>query len=71
MAVEEINAKGGVKIGDTKRKLKIETADLRDASPGVPVPEALLGLEKIITEKKVTAILVVPLDPKLYLPEWT
>jgi len=60
MAVEEINAKGGVKVGDSKRPLKIETIDLRDSSPGVPVSEALLGIEKIITEKKVSAILVGP-----------
>ena len=31
MAVSEINAKGGVKVGDAKRPLKIETIDLRDA----------------------------------------
>ncbi len=60
MAVEEINAKGGVKVGDKKRPIKIESTDLRDASEGVPVPEALLGLEKIITEKKVHALLVGP-----------
>lgn len=60
MAVEEINAKGGVKVGDVKRPIKLETIDLRDASPGVPVSEALLGMEKIITEKKVSALLVGP-----------
>lgn len=60
MAVEEINAKGGVKVGDTKRKFKVESADIRDAAPGVPVPEALLGLEKIILDKKVHAIVVGP-----------
>lgn len=60
MAVEEINAKGGVDVGGTKRPIKIETIDLRDSSPGVPVAEALLGLEKIITEKEVKAILVGP-----------
>jgi branched-chain amino acid transport system substrate-binding protein len=60
MAVEEINAKGGVKVGNVKRPLKIETTDLRDASPGVPVSEALLGLEKIITEKKPAALVVGP-----------
>lgn len=60
MAVEEINAKGGVKLGNVKRPLKIETIDLRDASAGVPVSEALLGMEKIITEKKVSALLVGP-----------
>lgn len=60
MAVEEINAKGGVKVGDTMRKFEVESADIRDAAPGVPVPEALLGLEKIILDKKVHAIVVGP-----------
>ncbi|AFM25830.1 ABC transporter substrate-binding protein [Desulfomonile tiedjei] len=60
MAVAEINAKGGVKVGNSKRELKLETIDLRDFSPGVPVQEALLGIEKIITEKKVAAIVVGP-----------
>ncbi|MFH0823282.1 MAG: ABC transporter substrate-binding protein [Pseudomonadota bacterium] len=60
MAVEEINGKGGVKVGNSKRLIKLETIDLRDSSPGVPVSEALLGIEKIITEKKVHAILVGP-----------
>jgi branched-chain amino acid transport system substrate-binding protein len=60
MAVSEINAKGGVNVGGTKRQLKVVAADLRDAAPGVPVPEALLGLEKIILEQKPTAIVVGP-----------
>ena len=46
IAVTEINAKGGVNIGGTKRPLKVVAADLRDAAPGVPVPEALLGSRK-------------------------
>jgi branched-chain amino acid transport system substrate-binding protein len=60
MAVAEINGKGGVKVGNVKRPLKIETTDLRDSSPGVPVSDALLGLEKIITEKKPVALVVGP-----------
>jgi branched-chain amino acid transport system substrate-binding protein len=60
MAVEEINSKGGVQVGNTKRKIKLEASDIRDAAPGVPVPEALLGLEKIIMDKKVHAIVVGP-----------
>ena len=60
IAVSEINAKGGVNVGGTKRLLKVAAADLRDASPGVPVPEALLGLEKNILEQKPTAIVVGP-----------
>jgi branched-chain amino acid transport system substrate-binding protein len=60
LAVEEINARGGVMVGSTKRLFKVESLDIRDAAPGVPVPEALLGLEKIILEKKPTALLVGP-----------
>ena len=60
IAVSEINAKGGVNVGGTKRPLKVAATDLRDAAPGVPVPEALLGLEKIILEKKPAAIVVGP-----------
>ena len=48
MAASEINSKGGVNVAGTKMKLKVVATDLRDAAPGVPVPEALLGLEKII-----------------------
>ena len=43
MAVSEINAKGGVSVAGTKRKLKVAAADLRDAAPGVPVSEASLA----------------------------
>jgi branched-chain amino acid transport system substrate-binding protein len=60
MAVDEINAAGGVTVGTKKRPFKVATVDLRDAAPGVPVPEALLGLEKIILEKKPTALVVGP-----------
>ncbi len=60
LAIEEINAKGGVSVGGVMRPFQIEKIDLRDAAPGVPVPEALLGLEKIILEKKPHAIVVGP-----------
>jgi branched-chain amino acid transport system substrate-binding protein len=60
LAVEEINAKGGVAVGSEKRPFKIETIDIRDAAPGVPVPEALLGIEKLILSKKPAALVVGP-----------
>ncbi|MDQ7783429.1 MAG: ABC transporter substrate-binding protein [Desulfomonilaceae bacterium] len=53
LAVEEINAAGGVKVGDEKRPFKVEVIDTRDLEPGVPVSEALLAVEKLIIEKKV------------------
>ena len=51
LAVEEINAKGGVTVGKEKRPLKVEVIDTRDLEPGVPVSDALLVVEKLILEK--------------------
>jgi branched-chain amino acid transport system substrate-binding protein len=52
LAVEEINAAGGVSVGKEKRPFKIEVIDTRDLEPGVPVSEALLAVEKLILDKK-------------------
>lgn len=52
LAADEINAAGGVQVGNVKRPFKVEVIDTRDLEPGVPVSEALLGLEKLILEKK-------------------
>ena len=52
LAIEEINAKGGVDVGGEKRPLTIEVIDTRDLEPGVPVSEALLAVEKLILDKK-------------------
>lgn len=60
LAVDEINAAGGVKVGGKSLLFKVASIDIRDAAPGVPVPEALLGIEKLILEKKPTAMLVGP-----------
>ncbi len=60
LAVDEINAAGGVMVGKVKRPFAITELDIRDAAPGVPVPEALLGLEKMILEKKPDALVVGP-----------
>ncbi len=51
LAVEEINAAGGVKVGGEKRPFKLDVIDTRDLEPGVPVSEALLAVEKLILEK--------------------
>lgn len=52
LAVDEINAAGGVNVGGVKRPFKVEVMDTRDLEPGVPVSEALLAVEKLILEKK-------------------
>jgi branched-chain amino acid transport system substrate-binding protein len=52
LAVEEINADGGVSVGGQKRPFEVEVIDTRDLEPGVPVSEALLAVEKLILDKK-------------------
>jgi branched-chain amino acid transport system substrate-binding protein len=52
LAVEEINAAGGVDVGDVKRPFKVEVVDARDLEPGVPCSEALLAAEKLILDKE-------------------
>ena len=52
LAIEEINAQGGVDVDGKKHPFKIEVIDTRDLEPGVPVSEALLAVEKLILDKK-------------------
>lgn len=58
LAVEEINAKGGVSVKGEKRPLEVVSIDTREHEPGIPVTEALAAVEKLIAEKKPAAILV-------------
>ncbi len=58
MAVEEINAKGGVQVGNTKHKLEAYSIDTREHEPGIPVQDALTATEKLILERKPHAILL-------------
>ena len=57
LAVEEINADGGVNVGGEKRPFNVEVIDTRDLEPGVPVSEALLAVEKLILDKNADFIL--------------
>ncbi|MCK5552389.1 MAG: ABC transporter substrate-binding protein, partial [Deltaproteobacteria bacterium] len=61
LAIEEINAKGGVNVGGVKRPFKIAVIDTRDLEPGVPVTEALLVVEKLILENKADFIMGGPI----------
>ncbi len=57
LAVKEINAAGGVKVGNEKMPFAVDVIDTRDLEPGVPVSEALLAVEKLILEKKVNFLI--------------
>jgi branched-chain amino acid transport system substrate-binding protein len=52
LAVDEINAKGGVAVESEKRPFAVEVIDTRDLEPGVPVSEALMAVERLILNKK-------------------
>jgi branched-chain amino acid transport system substrate-binding protein len=58
MAVEEINARGGVDVGGQKRPFKVVVADTRGGEPNTPVHDALMAYEKLITEEKPNAIVI-------------
>jgi branched-chain amino acid transport system substrate-binding protein len=57
LAVDEINAQGGVNVGGKKLPFKVEVIDTRDLEPGVPVSDALMAVEKLILEKKADFII--------------
>lgn len=58
LAVDEINAAGGVNVSGTKRPFKIESVDTREAGADIPVNDALQANQKLIQEKKPDAIVV-------------
>lgn len=60
MAVEEINAAGGVNVGGVMRPFKLVKTDTRDSDPGVPTTDSLLAIEKLILEEKPVALVVGP-----------
>jgi len=53
LAVEEINADGGIDVGGTLRPLAVEVIDTRDLEPGVPIDDAIKAVEKLILQKRV------------------
>lgn len=66
MAIEEINAKGGVNVAGVKRKFEYQIMDTRDLEAGVPVAEALLVVERLILDKKVDFIVGGPIRTEAY-----
>lgn len=66
MAVDEINAKGGVNVAGKKRPFKVEISDCRDLEAGVPVAEALLVVERLILDKKADFIVGGPTRTEAY-----
>lgn len=57
LAVDEINAAGGVSVNGEKRPFSVEVIDTRDLEPGVPVSEALMAVERLILSKNADFII--------------
>ncbi|MDR5708716.1 MAG: ABC transporter substrate-binding protein [Armatimonadota bacterium] len=58
LAAEEINVRGGVRVGGARRPLQVVSIDTREHEPGIPIHDALAALEKLITERRPHAIVV-------------
>jgi len=56
MAVDEINAAGGVNVGGEMRPFKVIAIDARGAEPGVPVADVIRAHKKLILEDKANFI---------------
>lgn len=67
LAVHEINARGGVRVGTKNVPLRVESVDLQGALPGVPVSKAVAALEMLIVDKKVDALVVGPFRSEVLL----
>lgn len=52
MAVDEINAAGGVNVGGDMRPFKVVAIDARGAEPGVPVSDVIRAHKRLILEDK-------------------
>jgi branched-chain amino acid transport system substrate-binding protein len=57
LAIEEINAAGGVNVAGFKRPFTAIHMDTRDLEAGVPVSESLMVVEKLIMEHKADFII--------------
>jgi branched-chain amino acid transport system substrate-binding protein len=52
LIVDELNARGGIKVDGIMRKFKVVFTDTRDSEPGVPVHDAIMAAEKLILKEK-------------------
>lgn len=68
MAVEEINADGGVRVGDRRIAFQVKAFDLGDALPGTAVEDVLSSLDAFIRNEGIHAIVVGPFRSEVLLP---
>ncbi|MBU4565319.1 MAG: ABC transporter substrate-binding protein [Desulfarculus sp.] len=67
LAVEEINAAGGVRIGGRRLPLKVVSHDLRGAALGVAVEDAVASLGRFLENPRLSALVVGPFRSEVLL----
>ncbi len=67
MAVAEINAQGGVRVGHERRRVRIVAKDLQETTEGVPIAESVRRLEELIVRENVHAVVVGPFRSEVLL----
>lgn len=67
LAVEEINAAGGVRIGDRRLPLKVVSHDLRGAALGVAVEDAVASFGRFLQNPSLNALVVGPFRSEVLL----
>ncbi len=67
LAVEEINAAGGVRLGGRRLPLKVVSHDLRGAALGVAVEEAVASLGRFLENPELNALVVGPFRSEVLL----
>lgn len=67
LAVAEINAAGGVKVGRHRRRLSLVSCDLDDANPAIPPAKSVAKLAAFIEREKPQALVVGPFRSEVLL----
>lgn len=67
LAVEEINAAGGVRIGDRRLPLEVVSHDLRGAALGVAVEDAVASFGRFLQNSRLNALVVGPFRSEVLL----
>ncbi len=67
LAVAEINAAGGVRVGGRRLPLKVVAVDLRGADPGVAVEQAIGVFRRFLARPELNALVVGPFRSEVLL----
>jgi branched-chain amino acid transport system substrate-binding protein len=68
LAVEELNARGGIRIGGRALKVKSVSIDLKDDQAPLSVADVLTRLERFISSQQIHGLVVGPFRSEVLLP---